>query len=185
MLVSKAAHRYAKSLLDLAMEKSLGEVGLLDMQKIAKVCSESRDLTTLLKSPVVKQDKKNEILKIIFGSSVSELTSQFLEIIVRKGREMHLQGIAESYIEQYKVRHNVVTANIITATGLDNTIREKILGLVKSKTGKTVELKETLDPEIIGGFILRVDDQQIDQSIASRLKDMKKEFAKNTYIKKY
>ena len=183
MVVSKAAIRYAKSILDLAIEQSKVESVLEDMRLIDSTCKNSNEFSLLLRSPIINAAKKLEIVREIFADKLSEISLLFLEIVIRKGRERILEGIATSFIQQYNVHKGIVSAEVITSFPLTGEIKTKMLTLVKDKTNQEVELKEKIDSSIIGGFILRIGDQQLDESLSSKLLDLRKEFSKNEYIK--
>src|ERR1044072_8445643 len=119
MKESRVSHRYAKSLLDLALEKGQLEAVSEDMRMILEAIRANHELSVLLKSPVVKTDKKQAILKAIFGGQIGVITSEFLDIITRKRREGELEGIAEAFVIQYRKHKQILTAVITTASGLD------------------------------------------------------------------
>ncbi len=177
-----AASRYAKSLMGLSIEKNNLDAVYADMEKIAATVAESKDFELLLKSPVVKTHKKQSILQSVFGGNVSDLTNAFLQLISSRKREAIVGDIAKSFIQQYKVLKNIIVAEVTTAIQLDDTQKQKILNLLKKDETSTIEVIEKIDSEIIGGFIVRVDDKQIDASIARELSDLKQEFNKNPYI---
>lgn len=181
----KAASRYAKSLLSLASERKLGDQVLADMETIYNSCNSSRELTVFLNSPVIKPYKKSVVLNEIYKGKLSDLSLQFINIIVRKGREMYLHGIAESYISQSRIQRNIVSAKLTTTSKVSPELRAKIMLLVKDKTGKEVELTEELNPDLIGGFVLRIGDQQLDESLSNKINNLKKEFSKNTYVRQF
>jgi F-type H+-transporting ATPase subunit delta len=176
------ASRYAKSLLGLAIEQSKLEEAFADMKLVAKTCNENRDFSLLLKSPIVKSDKKQSILTAIFGTKLSELGSAFVAIIVRKKREYLLEEIASEFVKQYKKHKHIVTAKVTSVVKLDDAMKARIVKLVSSNEGEGVELIEVIDPSIIGGFIVRVGDKEVDASIIGRLADLKQEFSKNEYV---
>lgn len=182
---TKVSARYAKSLLELALEHGSLEEVRTDMELIAGTVKGSRELNVFLKSPVITSDKKASVIREVFGQKLSKLTSTFTDILASKHRESLLGHIAEAFLTQYKTHQNIVTATVTTAVPLSNDMREKISGIVKSRTGLTVELHEKVDKDIIGGFILQIEDQQIDSSIAGKLEELKSEFSKNPYVKEF
>ncbi|PCJ88174.1 MAG: ATP synthase F1 subunit delta [Flavobacteriales bacterium] len=185
MKETRVASRYAKSLLDLTIEQGDLERAYEDMRFVSQTCAESRELVLLLKSPIVKTDKKQAILHEIFGKTLGKTSLSFMDIITRKRRESHLQGIADSFIWQYKAYKNIVTATVTTSVGMDKDIREKIMALVKTNNQAKVELLEEVDEGIIGGFVLRIGDTQLDESIHNKLNDLKKTFSENPYVKDF
>ena len=183
MTESRVSYRYAKSLLDLSLEKGQLEQVREDMQLVLDTIRENHDLAMMLRSPIIKTDKKIEIMKAIFGGKIGVISSEFIDIITRKRREMELEGIADAFLSQYKKHKQILTAVITTASGLDKSLREKVLQIVKGSTKSEVELTEKVNKDLIGGFVLRVGDQQVDASILRQIKNLDRSFSENPYIK--
>jgi F-type H+-transporting ATPase subunit delta len=179
------ASRYAKSLLELAMERGNLEQVKDDMQLIVNTAKESRDFNNFIKNPLIKSDKKIAVLKEIFGGQMGELSSSFLELITKKKRETYLATIAKEFIKQYNLHKQIMTAVIISAKGIDDTIRAKVKQMVTDSTKNEIELVEKVDPSLIGGFILEYGDKRIDTSISHKLNALKRDFKENPYIKNF
>ncbi|MBP7807702.1 MAG: ATP synthase F1 subunit delta [Bacteroidia bacterium] len=176
------ASRYAKSLIDLAVEtKQLEEVAN-DMRLIKQVCKENREFVILLESPVVKTDKKMAIFHSVFAGKISATTSTFLDLIARKRREGYIDDIAYAFDEQYKTFKNITTAVVTTAVSLDAATKAKIVEIVKKNVTGEVQLIEKIDKTLIGGFILTVGDKQVDTTIKRKLNDLRKDFSINLYV---
>ena len=169
------ASRYAKSLLDLSVEKGQLEAVYADMLQVKEVCENSREFITFLNSPIIKSDKKVSTIKAVFDGKFNAITSGFLSIVAVKRRESVIPQMATSFIEQYKLHKNILTAVVTSANGLDAATKQKALDLVKSQLNGEVELVEKIDNNIIGGFILKIGDKQLDKSVARQLSNMKKE----------
>lgn len=182
MRQTKVATRYAKSLLGLAAEKGELDKVFADMELVQKACDESHDLVLLLRSPIVKADKKKAVIGGVFKGKLTKISDAFIDIIVRKRREYLLQDIASEFVRQYKEAKNIVIAEVSTAVGLDDKLRKKVLKLVK---GDEIEIVEKVDEDLIGGVIVRIGDQQVDASILRQINDLRKDFAKNPYIRDY
>lgn len=178
---SKAAKRYAKALLSFALEKGEEENVAADMKMIRNTCKGSRDFVALLKSPVVKSDKKKEIINSIFGGKIGSITLKFLEVMTQQDREDILPEIASAFERVYRDHQGIVRAEIISAVPLTEKGRNKAFEFVK-KFYHNVELTEKVDEDLIGGFIIRVGDKQYDESVARKLQLLKQEFEKNPYI---
>lgn len=180
----RVASRYVKSLLGLAVEQGVLEEVNRDMQLFSKVCAENRAFVLMLKSPVIRHDKKRDILESIFQGKVSKLSMSIFDIITRKNREPLLPSIAKEFHNAYNVYKNIGKASIITATPLDAKLRAEIEKIAQKLSDKNqVELDEKVDKELIGGFVLNVGDKQIDASIKSKLRALKRKFSENPYIK--
>lgn len=178
----RVSYRYAKSLLMLAKEQNFLEDAFRDMKLISDICAQNRDFVVLLKSPVIKSDKKVKIIHAVMGGKLSAITSGFITIITNHHREGLLVEISESFVHQYKEFKNIAVAEIISASPLDDAQRKKISDAVKKAIGKDVELKEKVNNDIIGGLVVRVGDKQFDGSILRKLKELKKDFSKNQYV---
>lgn len=176
--------RYAKSLLDLAIEQNQLDACKADMEAVLAVCKDSKDLSLLLKSPVVKTDKKVAILNKVFASFGS-LSKSFINIITSKKREMLLEEIAERFLLVYKQHKGIESALATTAIPLDNDLRGAIQEFVEKHGGGQVELTEKVDEKLIGGAVIRIGDRQLDASVLRQINDLKQTFNKNLYIKDF
>ncbi|WP_231425874.1 MULTISPECIES: ATP synthase F1 subunit delta [Pedobacter] len=174
----KVAGRYAKSLIDLAVENNGLAESYNDMVLFEKVVDETPELEAILKNPIVPLDKKVGILNGIFADKVGKLSLTFFKIVVNKGRSAILFSTAKQFIKQYNQIKGIVTADVTTATTLSDTAKAQIIETVKKELGANeVIVNEKIDEKLIGGFILKVGDKQFDASIASGLNKLRKEFA--------
>ncbi len=169
------ASRYAKSLMDLAIESNQLDAVRSDMKSVERVCEQNHDFVLFLKSPVIKTDKKIEVLKDIFEGKISNLSLSFINLITNKKRESILAEIASAFDEQFKINKNIFTAVVTSAVGLDATTKQKVLDLIKTQLNGEVELVEKIDVSAIGGFILQIGDKQIDKTVARQLSNLRKE----------
>lgn len=173
MSASRIASRYAKPILELAEEKKVLDKVKNDMEQFVEICKGNRDFDLMLKSPIIPHLKKANILAKIFKGKMNALTLQAFDLITRKSRESILQGIAEEFLHLYNVRMGLQEVSITSSTKLDATQRKEFEKLARKITGKEPILEEQVDAEIIGGYVLKVGDQQIDQSVSGQLKDIK------------
>jgi len=179
----RVAARYAKSLLNLALEKGVLDAVYSDMQCLANTCQTSGEFLNFLQSPIIKTDKKKAILKELFEAKITPLSTIFINIIALKKRESYLPEITTAFISQYQQHKNIVTAVVTSAIGLDSTLRAEVLALVRKTSTAEIELKETINKNLIGGFVLRIGDQQLDASIQRTIKDLSRSFSDNPYVK--
>jgi F-type H+-transporting ATPase subunit delta len=182
MLETKVSHRYAKSLLELSKEQGVIDDVHKDMKLFVKVCADNHDLSLLLSNPIIHSDKKLAIIRNVFSSLMSKLTMSFFEIVTSKGREKYLEQIAKEFIGLYKKFRGIRTAEITSATGLDDRLREAVYTLLRNEGKGEIELVEKVDKKLIGGFILRMDDRQYDASVSSDLRRLAQAFSANPYI---
>jgi F-type H+-transporting ATPase subunit delta len=172
------ATRYAKSLIDLSIEKQQLDETRSDMKLIKQVCETNHDFVLLLNSPTIKPDKKQEIFNSVFSGKITALSLSFINLLSKKRREFYIPSIAKQFDEQYKVKNNIITAIVTSSTELDSDSKKRILDIIKeSGTNTNVELIEKINSSIVGGFILSIGDKQIDHSVKRKLSDLKKNLA--------
>jgi F-type H+-transporting ATPase subunit delta len=178
----RVSYRYAKSLMMLAIEQKMLEDAYRDMKLLSDICQQNHDFVVVLKSPIIKSDKKIAIIKAIVNGKLSPIVDGFVKIIATHRREGYLVEIAHSFVAQYKEYKKVSIAEITSASKLDDAQRKKIAEAIKKVVGQDVELVEKINADIIGGLIVRVGDRQFDGSISRKLKELKKGFSKNQYV---
>jgi len=183
MSVQRIASRYAKSLLDLAIEQNKLERVAEDV-KAFKEATKVPDFKLLLKSPIVHADKKANVIKAIFGGKFDELTMAFLNIVVSKGRESHLADIAVEFDSQYRHVKHISTVTLTTASPVSKATLDAVHAKLSesSATDSHIELTAKVDPSLLGGFIVEFEDKVYDASISHKLKQLKKEFDENLYV---
>ena len=186
MSVQRVASRYAKSLIDLAVERDSLEVVKEDMDSFRRAV-ESRDFFLFLKSPIITPGKKSEIFRSIFGGKFNEMTSGFFQIILNKGREAYLPEIADEFLAQYKVIKHISSVTLTTAVPLSAEAVAKIKAKLTASAilEDNVEITTAVNPDILGGFVLEFGDRLYDSSVAHKLEKLKKEFGKNLFVKDF
>jgi F-type H+-transporting ATPase subunit delta len=179
----RVANRYAKALFDLAEDMKILDQVDADCRLINGICRQNRDFMLFLRSPVIKEAKKMAVMKAIFEKNLTTLTYRFLLIITRHKREGIIDQITEQFSIIYKDEKNILPAVLTTAVEANPDIRKKIIAVLEDYTKASIELTEQVDEDIIGGFVLDFADKQYDASIISKIKDLRKEFDVNLYIK--
>ena len=181
----KVASRYAKALIDLSIERKELDAVKKDVEDVIKALKGSKELRVLLSSPVIKPLIKQDIIKAIFTGKVNEIMINFLNLLITHKREHFALEVLESFNKQYYIVKNIVIASVTTAIELDDTLRAEFTKMVKDATKEEVRIEEKINPDIIGGFIVRVGDYELDSSIAGRLKRLSREFEENPYASAY
>lgn len=165
--------RYAKAFFQSGKEKKLlGELKS-DIENILSICNNSPEFIGLLNSPVVKTRQKSELINRIFKSQINDLTMNFLLLITENKREAEIPGICRNFLEMTRKDQNIKTAALTTAAEISIETTEKIRKIIEKETGAGIELSTRINPDLIGGIILRVDDKQYDSSVAAQLKKIR------------
>ena len=180
----KVTSRYAKALIQLAVEQNILEQVYQDITLVLDVCQSNKEFSRMLLSPIIKSFKKEAVLSDIFKKNTHHLTLEFLLLITRKRREDLIEGIAEQFVNQYKEQKGIKRAVVKTCIKLDEKIKEKIIQALKKFTNSQIELVEVIDKKLIGGFILSFDNKQYDASIFNKLQLLTKTFKENIYESK-
>lgn len=181
----RLAGRYAKSLIDLAQERGQLEVVYKDMQYLQQVVKQSREFVVLIKSPVIKADKKNAILEAVSKGKVSELTMAFNRLLITKGREAVLPEIVNAFIDQYNLIKGIHKVKLTTAVEVSEEMKKSITRKMIVEAGlEKVELETKVDPALVGGFILEFNNNKVDASILRDLREIRKQFVDNHYVQK-
>ena len=172
---SKINVRYAKAFFMLAKEKGLTTELRKDAALIISVCATSSDFNILLESPVVKTSNKIKALQSIFEGKVNKFSLNFLTLITENNREKFIPGIFRNLEDLYRQEEGIKTAVLTSAQPLDDAIVHQIRQILENEFKVKIELSQKVNNELIGGFVLRVEDQQYDASISTQLKKIKEQ----------
>lgn len=176
MQTTKATKRYAKALLEYAIDKGQALTIFQEMNFIKQVISENPELGQVLSSPIIKSGVKKNILEKIF-SDMSDTTKRLIDVLVENKRIVLIGDIAQEYIIQYDAHNGKQVAEVTTAYPICEALQDDILQKVKQITGnENVSLQLKVDASIIGGFILRVGDLQYNASVANQFDTIRKNF---------
>ncbi|MFM7006157.1 MAG: ATP synthase F1 subunit delta [Flavobacteriales bacterium] len=174
MKSNKSAVRYAKALLELAIEHNKVELIESDIQKLLTVANDAHDFQIFLNSPLINIDKKIAVIKEIF-KDFNQTTLDFLALVTNNGRETVMLDIAKQFIAQLKSHRGIVPITIISAQKLEDATKQAIISKISAAISGTPEISEEIDAALIGGFVVRMGDHQIDASVASQLQRMKQQ----------
>ncbi len=175
--MSRAAVRYAKAILEVAEKQNLQKEVFQDMQTIATTLKQSKELRLALKSPIIKAQDKKEVLNNVFNDA-TQTTSDAFTLLIENKRGALVQNVAEQYSSLYNTSIGAVEAQVTTAIAIDSVLEQKVLSKVQQLTNaKSISIKNSIDPTIIGGFVLKIGDTQYDASVANNFLKLKKEFS--------
>lgn len=179
MRTSKVAKRYAQGLLNFTQETGNTEAVFSEMGDIVKTISQSKELQNFFNSPIIDVKKKLSVADEIF-KSFSPVAKNLISLVIKHGRENQLQYIAEEFINKVEDSKGVQRITLTSATQLsDDNIQRILQSTNLVNHDNKFDVKSIINPEILGGYILRVGDQQVDASVKSKLNRLKKEFQLN------
>lgn len=181
---SKITVRYAKALFELAKEKQLTEAIKKDMAYIQLVAKSVEDFKFLIESPIIKRKKKQEIFRLMFGKSVQKITLDFLFLLLKNRREVYISDIARNFLDLARRDLGIKLASFVSAIEISAKTVEEIKQIAEKVFNTKIEMILDVKPELLGGFVLRVEDQQFDASVASRLKLVKRHLVNDSYESK-
>ena len=180
---SKISVRYAKALYETSVEENILDQVKKDLLLVRKVIN-VEGYNEMISNPVIKKSEKISITKTIFENQVHKRTFNFLVLLLLKNRESYIEGIIRNFIKHYRDNKGIKAAELITADSVSKEYQAKFKSILEETFHSSIELEEKIRPELIGGFILKVEDQQYDGSISTRLSKIKKRLLE-TPIEKY
>lgn len=175
---SRIINRYAKAFLDNSIENNKLSKTYIDCVEFLEVCSENPELLLVLLNPVIDGSKKLRITKKIFEKSFDASTLSFIILVINHGRELLLKDIFEKFINLYRENQKILEAEVFSAVPLTNDIIEKIKKFVMKITAyKTIEIKNSINEELIGGFALKYQDKLLDVTLLKKLQQLKQQIS--------
>lgn len=184
MSVFRISYRYANSLIQLAEEKKIFKKISADSELIYNTLSSSKDLRAVLKSPVVKVNDKKNVLEKIFAKKISSETLSFINFVVEKNREDILFEIFKEVLALVDKKNDVIRTKVVSAVDLNDKLKQKLIADLEKKTKKNIIADYSTNPDLIGGFIVRLEDTVYDASVKNQLKLLRKKFSEEINISK-
>lgn len=178
MASTRAAIRYAKAILDLANSKGVAEAVNNDMKSIASAIETNTELSTFIQNPTTTVEVKEGALLEVFAD-VNGVTKGLFRLLFENKRFEILHAIALEYNKLFDESNGVEVAKVTTAIPMDAALEAKVLAKVATLSDKKITIENVVDPSIIGGFILRIGDNQYNASVANRLQVLKRELTQN------
>jgi F-type H+-transporting ATPase subunit delta len=166
------ARRYAQAVFEIALERQELERWQSDLQKIVDAIGDAKFLA-VLESPKIKFEDKSRLLASLGG--ISPLALNLVAMLITRGAVGMMPEIAEEYRHRLDGYHGIQTAEVVTAVPLDEKDEEKLAENLGAMVGKKVVLKSGVDPDIIGGIVVRVGGKLLDGSTRAKLLALKKE----------
>ena len=179
------AHRYAKSLIDIAVERGELDTVLKDIETIREAAT--KEFNSIMASPVYSATQKIKVFKAVFSERISDLTFSFFNLVFSKSRELLFSEIGTEFMEQYRKIKGIEILELTTAVEISEEMKEdmrKRFAALKRFENKKIEIVTKVKPEIIGGFVAKTKDLMFDASIKNDLQAIGKQFIENMYVHK-
>jgi F-type H+-transporting ATPase subunit delta len=173
---SKISVRYSSALFQLAVEKKLLDKINSDMIVVSEVCN-IREVKEVLDSPIIVPSKKKTILNSLFENYIEIITLSLIDLMIKNGRESHLPAVARVFRDEFLKYNGITETYLTTAVPVNDNVKKQISDLISNAFSTKVALREIIDKEIIGGFVLKVNDNFIDASVRNKLRKIKKELS--------
>ncbi|MFI5358647.1 MAG: ATP synthase F1 subunit delta [Halanaerobiales bacterium] len=173
MRQSEVSRRYSFALFELAKEEDKLFIFRDELAAILQVMEEYPDLKKLLLHPRTKRGDKKLLLERIFSGNLSKELLNFLKLLTDRRRESYLEAIYQDYLDLLNKEENILEIEVFSAISLPDDLRNKLVEKLTALTGSRISIKEKVDPEIIGGLILKIGDRIIDGSIRKDLEALK------------
>ncbi len=176
---SKISVRYAKAFFQHMLEKQKLDAAITDVQLVYNAIREIHDLQKLLQNPIVKPSQKKIVFDILLSKKIQAETLRFFYVIIDNSRENLLADILRNFIDMYRSHKGITKVTVTTATKFSSQNIQEITDFISEKFNTKVELHEQIDDQLIGGFVLRINDLQYDASVKSKIKNIKEEMLKS------
>lgn len=172
-ITASLAGRYASALYELANEQGFVAAVESDLEKLSVALRESADLAALVRNPLVSRDAAAKAIDGVAGLlGLSQVTKNFLGVLAGNRRLSALADVIRAFSTIAAAMRGEVTAEVTSAHPLDDTQLAALADKLKAREGRDVKLKTSVDPEILGGLVVRIGSQMIDSSIRTRLNSL-------------
>jgi len=171
---SKISVRYAKALFQLGKEKNVLGTIVTDMKLVGELCNTVHDFWLMVESPVIKTSQKRQTVKSVLADKLDGISLDFLDMVFENRREIFIKDMVRNFLDLCRKDAGIVFAKLTTASETDIEDKTELSEILKKAFDSKIELEEVLDKDIIGGFILRVDDQELDASVSNQLSQIKR-----------
>ncbi|OAV69694.1 F-type ATPase subunit delta [Bacteroidales bacterium Barb6XT] len=171
--------RYSKAIYQYASAQ--GEETLLygEMKRLSEQFRLLPLLDKVLKDPTVSAETKMEVVTTAANDKASNSFQRAFQLVLRNGRGGYIQHIALMYDKVYRKEKNILTAKLTTIQPADETIQRDLVRLIPKEAEEQIEFKAATDPDIIGGFVLEIEDMRLDASVKNQLNQLRLSIAKH------
>ena len=172
---SRLASRYAKALFLLVKERNQVETVKKDLTKLSGLLADSPEFRWILESPVILSSEKTRMLAVALSGVIEPVTLTFLQFLIHHRREGHLSSICRMFTELFKADQGILDARVESAIPVDLKFLDGLKKRLEESSHRKIDMKTETNEALIGGFILTLEDQQLDASVQSKLKRIRQE----------
>jgi len=176
------ARRYAQALYEEAEQHQCTERVDEDVAAIATGLDDSRDLVRFFESPVISREKKASIVQSLFAERLQSVTLHFLQLLVEKRRENIFPVIVSAYRSLRDDQQGIAEAFVRTAQAMSEAEEQSIADALETLTGRRIRLQIEVDPELIGGIVIRVGDTVYDGSVVQQLRSLRRRMEQGSFL---
>jgi F-type H+-transporting ATPase subunit delta len=172
------ARRYARALLDVALEKEEAEALRAELEAMVAVIAAHPDLAALLANPVVSAERKKKLVSAVASrAKASDLLTRLLTLMGERDRLDLLPMVAAAYAKLWNAHRGVVAAEAVSATALDEAQTRAVARALGAATGREVDLRSRVDPRLLGGMLVKMEGRTYDGSVRARLLALRRTLA--------
>ena len=171
------SRRYAKALFAFATKRQVVDRVMADLNSVLELLRREPKLKAFLLSPSVPAENVSALFQNTLGKHVTPETTNFLQLLHKKGRFDHFEEITHSFIEEVEDSRGMLKAVVTTATALDPVAETELKAALERTTGKSIRLESKVDPEVLGGVVVVLKDRLIDGSVRHDLERLREELA--------
>ncbi|OFY38780.1 MAG: ATP synthase F1 subunit delta [Bacteroidetes bacterium GWF2_40_14] len=169
--------RYAKALLSYALERGREQEVYAQMKQLALSFFEVPDFEKSLSAPFISTDNKIALIRCASGAIITREVDQFIDLLTENKREDLLHSISLVFISLYNKKKNINICSLVTAVPITRQTEDSIKNLITDKFNGSVELKKSVEPSILGGFVFELNYTRLDASVATQLKRIREQFS--------
>lgn len=173
--ISTSAKNYADSLIKVGKDGVMTYENILnDLNTLKEITSSSDELVRVMENPSISIKDKYDIIDSVFANQISDKTINFLKILIDKKRFNELGQIIQCFSNEVDDINNIKRVEVVSAVELSDDRKQKLTDKLQTKLKKQVNINWVLDEDIIGGLIIKIDDDVIDNSLKNKLENLSK-----------
>lgn len=177
MTEQRVSFRYARAVIDAAAKDGIADTIYKDFQVVQEFINSSKEFKTIMRSPVVPEHKKSEIIKTLFANRITDVSMNFFLFLVKKGRSNYMNDIIVQYNDQYDIMNNRLRIDVTSALELNEELKSKLIQKISDLTQKSIIPNYHIDSTVKGGMIIKVNDWVFDATLRNQLKNLFKTLA--------